>query len=615
MAASSSAAAINLQLVQEESKRELMGVLASMTGKKTLVIDPQLLGPLNKVADMPMMKENNVESLIALGPEPVPVERNILYLVRPRMELMSQIAGHIHAHAQEASAQTCSYAVYFVPRRTLICERILEEEGVIGSVILGEFNLNFIPFEEDVLSMELEHSFRECFLEGDRTSLYYVARGLVSLQNIFGVIPTIQVKGSCAQHVYELMCRMRKELNHDVYSGESEVDSLLLFDRTADIASPMITQLTYEGLIDEIFGINYGQVEAEVDVSTPVGDPDGGGPGGGSSSSGSRYVMEKRVKKIALSNKDRVFAEIRNRNFVAVGDVLNKKACYINEGYESRKNLSISEIREFMKRLPQLQEEHLSLGYHINIAQKINEVTKEQDFAQNLTIEQDILMGENEKGVLDYIEELINRQDKLSRVLRLLCLWSCVGNGLKAKTYDFFRKEIMQTYGYESILTLYNLEKLGMLKKQEGRSPWSNIRTKMRLIVDQRDDQNPVDISFVCSGYAPLSCRIVEAISRQGFQAMHDLLALLPGEQEEYRQSLPPSIVRSGEAMGGGAARRKRRVLVMFIGGVTFAEISALRFLSETTSTEYLVATTKLVSGSSLLNSLYEDVGKMSTRG
>ena len=76
-----------------------------------------------------------MESLIALGPEPVPVERNILYLVRPRMELMSQIAGHIHAHAQEASAQTCSYAVYFVPRRTLICERILEEEGVIGNIL------------------------------------------------------------------------------------------------------------------------------------------------------------------------------------------------------------------------------------------------------------------------------------------------------------------------------------------------------------------------------------------------------------------------------------------------------------------------------------------------
>lgn len=33
--------------------------------------------------------------------------------------------------------------------------------------------------------------------------------------------------------------------------------------------------------------------------------------------------------------------------------------------FQSRKNLSISEIREFMKRLPQLQEEHLSLGYRL----------------------------------------------------------------------------------------------------------------------------------------------------------------------------------------------------------------------------------------------------------
>ena len=48
------------------------------------------------------------------------------------------------------------------------------------------------------------------------------------------------------QHVYELMCRMRKELNHDVYSGESEVDSLLLFDRTADIASPMVWYLVLQ---------------------------------------------------------------------------------------------------------------------------------------------------------------------------------------------------------------------------------------------------------------------------------------------------------------------------------------------------------------------------------
>ena len=96
-----------------------------------------------------------------------------------------------------------------------------------------------------------------------------------------------------AQHVYDLMCRMKKELSRDVYSGEPEIDSLFLMDRMVDVASPMvrkccfslslslslslsrpppccreasssslplqqITQLTYEGLLDEIFGVNYG---------------------------------------------------------------------------------------------------------------------------------------------------------------------------------------------------------------------------------------------------------------------------------------------------------------------------------------------------------------------
>jgi hypothetical protein len=47
--------------------------------------------------------------------------------------------------------------------------RHLEEEGVYGDVTLGEFQLDLIPFEKDVLSLEMEDSFRECFLVPTRT--------------------------------------------------------------------------------------------------------------------------------------------------------------------------------------------------------------------------------------------------------------------------------------------------------------------------------------------------------------------------------------------------------------------------------------------------------------
>ena len=51
-----------------------------------------------------------------------------------------------------------------VPRRTIICEKVLEEEGVYGEIQVGEYNLDLIPFDSDLLSLELDTSFREFYL-------------------------------------------------------------------------------------------------------------------------------------------------------------------------------------------------------------------------------------------------------------------------------------------------------------------------------------------------------------------------------------------------------------------------------------------------------------------
>lgn len=49
-------------------------------------------------------------------------------------------------------------------------------------------------------------------------------------------------------------------------------------------------------------------------------------------------------------------------------------------------------------------------------------------------------------------------------------------------------------------------------------------------------------------------------------------------------------------------------MLIFFLGGVTFAEIAALRFLSqlEDGGTEYIIATTKLLNGTTWIKSLME---------
>lgn len=52
------------------------------------------------------------------------------------------------------------YAAYFMPRRSLVCEEVLEREGVKGDIQVAEYPLNFIPFDSDVLSLEMEAAFK-----------------------------------------------------------------------------------------------------------------------------------------------------------------------------------------------------------------------------------------------------------------------------------------------------------------------------------------------------------------------------------------------------------------------------------------------------------------------
>lgn len=62
---------------------------------------------------------------------------------------------------------------------------------------------------------------------------------------------------------------------------------------------------------------------------------------------------------------------------------------------------------------------------------------------------------------------------------------------------DFF---ILQTYGYEHILTLNNLEKAGLLKPQTGgRNNYPTIRKTLRLWMDDVNEQVTLNYRILCS--------------------------------------------------------------------------------------------------------------------
>jgi hypothetical protein len=55
-------------------------------------------------------------------------------------------------------------SVFWVPRRSYVCDYILESEGVIGEITSSEFPLYFLSLENDLISLQLESSFEDIYL-------------------------------------------------------------------------------------------------------------------------------------------------------------------------------------------------------------------------------------------------------------------------------------------------------------------------------------------------------------------------------------------------------------------------------------------------------------------
>jgi hypothetical protein len=110
---------------------------------------------------------------------------------------MKFIADQIKANAR--SNTKFEYNLFFVPKRTLVCEIILEELGVFGDITIGEFHLDLCTLETDVLSLEMDKSFKEIVLDKDMSSIHNMANAIMKLQAIYGLIPKICGKGAAAQ--------------------------------------------------------------------------------------------------------------------------------------------------------------------------------------------------------------------------------------------------------------------------------------------------------------------------------------------------------------------------------------------------------------------------------
>jgi hypothetical protein len=565
-----------------------------------------------------------------------------LFIVRPKPIYMETIANTIKNEMTELTQQKPEetilkqYGIIFVPRRSHVCEEKLKEKGVLGdNIIIDELNLDFLPIDTDLLSMESNDGFRDLYLNNDSTLILNLAHGLVTLQQLYGIIPNVFVKGDKAKQCYDSMMRMQREVPDNEKKVPTQIENLILIDRSIDLVTPMMIPATYEALLDEVFGIQFNRIE----VPTT------------SFSADFREAQKIDIgtqEKVAvrLLSSDQLYSDTRYLHMISVNKILQAGARAVaRDQTELRTDFDekfsgaatniqrtkIVEMREIVARISNQNLKRKILSTHLELALLIkHELTSL--YHMYLANQLSMLFSPVLNDALRQLDERIAWKDDIFCILRYLSIITqSLGSQLNRKDYDLIKKDIIQTFGLQYLVLIHALEQVGILSvtdssktsatRKTNESNFERLKRELNLLQGDQaiNVDDPQDIFYIYHQYAPISVRLIEKIVFQTVTNIQDTMNLLPGTTFIDIQQVPTELKRQRRGSTSSLCSlnkpNKQQVLqqnleskvtlVVFIGGITYGEIAALRFLADQNH-GFIIATTHFLNGTSLMKSLLE---------
>eukprot|EP00111_Clytia_hemisphaerica_P009973 TCONS_00029175-protein len=539
--------------------------------------------PLDQITGVKFLKTHGVQKIYTMqtGGFEAGAEKRV-FILKPFVNRMKLLAEYINLDKMKGIKRKCQ--VIFTPTKLSTCDIILEQEGIYGDLTVEEFNLDLIRLDTDVVTMEMPLYFKQFFLDNDTTWYHSIARALSSIQGTFGTIPKAHLIGLNSMRIHDLW-KMKEDRDYNPPGGP-EIGSMIMLDRNLDFPTVLASQLTYEGLIAECFGIKTGVVKFEKNVTS-----------------------QDAPLTLSLNSTDKVFAEIRGMHITGVFPLLSSKARQLQSGYDKKDNLSsVSDFKQFVSEdLKELKSQHKSLALHIGACEAIMNKKTEGSFEDVLAIEQAMFEDTQYKDSLNFVETCIQRQSPYLNCLRMMSLLSVCKGGIDSKTYKSLRTQFLHSFGFHHMTSFKKFKEAGLINEtNDKRNLFPKSRKKFNLIPKSPEAASkgpvPKDLSYVFGGaYTPFLVKIVEQLLTKPYVGgMEEMLKSLQIPATEYKAG---TSARQTQGNFKPSQMALKTVLVVFIGGCTHTEINALRFIGNQLRYRFIILTTAIVTGEEFLQS------------
>ena len=521
----------------------------------------------------------------------------------------------------------------FIPGETYELINFLMGPGIGNRYSVTSFNIDLVPIENDLISMERINSFKEIYANKDTTPISDFAESFIKLELCFGKVKHKYIKGEKAKLFNNLFEKKESEVN---MKTTDEILGMIILDRSVDFITPFTSNYTYEGLFDEHFGINRGY-----------------------------SIFENKYLTVTNNNKK----DNKDKDKEKEKDKGNQKVLYYltsdhaSQLYNEIKCMNYLDANKYMYELK---------SYYKKEAQKDN--VKKNDLAavqKVISIWNEFLdkyrvpLERNEKFMNKFIEENLKPDNVTLRKQESIFLCATVPSNLKlfyddyiadkkdlyklitlfiletltqgcVKEYNSLKRDILNVYGYQHIFLLRDLETIGLIKERADAigliKEKVNIKNMKNMIMeltypqilnkfglinpDANDPKNKFkDCSYIFQGYCPIILKLIERAVEGKWGKFKDVITKIPGytlfPDNELEIEKPPL-----------NEHRVHTIFVVFIGGISYNEIAGIRFINRklklafdkikekdksATRVQLIIVTTEILNKNKIFDSLGKD--------
>ena len=501
--------------------------------------------------------------------------------------------------------KTIDINIIFIPEETTKIIEYMIEMNHLNAFGIFNFSIDIMPIDYDLFSLDNDESFREIYIDKNNSSIEKLADIMLKFEVAFGKVKHKYIKGNNAKLFCDLL--LNKEEEHNIKSTD-EIFGMIVFDRSVDFITPFISNLTFEGLVDEYFGINKGYIKVKrKSFKANFSNED------------KKIRPEADMSYPLISDMNKFYCDLRCFHYLTVTKYLMSISEHIKYLRDNKNNLkSTSEINAALVDLNKLIDSNSYLNDNMEMINQIFKIINDEDYQ---TKEFSILKGTSQTNSETFYDDYIIDKKDMHKILNLMILESLIGSGIS--NYEKFKKDILAVYGYQNLFLFRNLEKLEWLKEKDKlslkklfKSNYEQINEKLHLYNEDFVLGQTDDLSYVHQGYCPISLRLIEKVGEGGWSEIKDVFQLIPGvthyPSNEYEISKPREDLNT--------------IFLVFLGGVTYTEIEGVRYLNRKykqiydnsseenkTRKQFIIITTQILSSKKLLSSLGKDFGSVYT--